>query len=98
MFRCFNILSEYEIILLALITFRFVSFRNSTPRRSHWKCSMKKAVVKNFAMFTGKHLCWSLFFHKETPAQVFSSEYCEIFKSISSEEHLRTAVSGFQFV
>ena len=38
---------------------------------------------------SGKHLCWSLFFIKlqvnfikETPTQVFSSEFCEIFKSI----------------
>ena len=24
----------------------------------------KKAVLKNFVLFTGKHLCWSLFFNK----------------------------------
>ena len=24
----------------------------------------KKGVLKNFANFTGKHLCWSLFFNK----------------------------------
>ena len=24
-------------------------------------CSMKKGVIKNFAKFTGKHLCQSLF-------------------------------------
>ena len=24
----------------------------------------RKGVLKNFAMFTGKHLCWSLFFNK----------------------------------
>ena len=27
-------------------------------------CSIKKAVLKNFAIFTGKHLCWSLFLIK----------------------------------
>ena len=27
---------------------------------------MKKGVVKNFAKFAGKHLCWSLFFDKVT--------------------------------
>ena len=26
----------------------------------------KKDVLKNFANFTGKHLCWSLFFDKVT--------------------------------
>ena len=25
------------------------------------RCSTKKAVLKNFAVFTRKHLCWSLF-------------------------------------
>ena len=24
------------------------------------RCSIKKSVVKKFAIFTGKHLCWSL--------------------------------------
>ena len=51
-----------------------------------------------FANFIGKHMCWSLFFNKvagpktllkETPVQVFSSEFCEIFKNIYFEEHLR---------
>ena len=47
----------------------------------------KIGVFMNFSIFTGKHLCWSLFliklqaFKKETPAQVFSCEYCEIFKN-----------------
>ena len=30
-------------------------------KNSHRKCSIKKVVLKNFAMFTKKHLCWSLF-------------------------------------
>ena len=29
-------------------------------RSSHRRCSMKKAFLKYFAMFTRKHLCWSL--------------------------------------
>ena len=28
------------------------------------KCSVKKVFLKNFTKFTGKHLCWSLFFNK----------------------------------
>ena len=34
-------------------------------------CSMEEGVLKNFAKFTGKHLCQSLFFNKvagHTPA------------------------------
>ena len=30
-------------------------------RNSHRRCSVKKGVLKNFANFTGKHLCWSPF-------------------------------------
>ena len=53
----------------------------------------KKDVLKNFAIFTGKDLRWSLFFKKEIPTQVFSSEYCKKFKN-TCEENLRTAASG----
>ena len=52
---------------------------------------MKKGILRNFAKFTGKHLCQSLFFNKvagtcnfikkETLAQVFSCEFCEISKN-----------------
>ena len=58
----------------------------------------KKAVPENFAIFTGKHLCWSLFlikrlYEKETPTPVFSCEYVEIFKKTYFEEHLRIEAS-----
>ena len=58
--------------------------------------SFKKAVLKNFAIFTGKQLFWNPFFQlyqKETPTEVFSCEYCEIFKNTYFEEHLLTADS-----
>ena len=45
---------------------------------------MKKGVLKNYAKFTGKHLAWPEawnFIKKETLAQVFSCEFCEIFKN-----------------
>ena len=32
-------------------------------RSNHQKCSIKKGVFKNFAKFTGKHLCQSLLFN-----------------------------------
>ena len=34
----------------------------SRGRSSHRRCSVRKGVLKSFAIFTGKHLCWSLFF------------------------------------
>ena len=35
-----------------------------TCRSSHRRCSVKKGVLRNFAKFTGKHLCLRLFFNK----------------------------------
>ena len=67
----------------------------------------KKTLLKTFTIFTGKHLCWSLFLIKlqvlrpvthlkETPTPVFSCKCSKIFKNTQFEEHLRTADSvGF---
>ena len=73
-------------------------------RSSHQRCSIKKAVLKNIAIFTGIHLCWSLFLIKlqalrpatlikETPTQVFFCEHCEVFKNTYFEKHLQTTAS-----
>ena len=86
------ILKEDEIRMCRLLlretstTLRFEKDRSSRP-----EVFCKKDVVRNFAKFTGKHLCQSLFFNKvaglslslnfikkETLAQVFSCEFCEI--------------------
>ena len=76
-------------------------------RSSHQRCSVKKDVLRNFAKFIGKHLCQSLFFNKvagggacnfikkETLAQVFSSEFCEISKNTLFTEHLRATASVY---
>ena len=50
-----------------------------------------KGVLKNFAKFTGKHLCQSLIFNlikKETLAQVFSCEFVKFLRAPISIEHL----------
>ena len=41
---------------------RRCSENKSSYRSSHQRCSIKKAVHKNFTKFTEKHLCRSLFF------------------------------------
>ena len=41
----------------------------------------KIGVPKNFVIFTGEHLGWSLFLLKRDTTQVFSCEYCEIFEN-----------------
>ena len=65
-----------------------------TERSSHRRFSVKKGVLRNFTKFTGKHLCQSVFFNKrETLAQVFSCEFCEISKNIVFTEHLQATAS-----
>ena len=44
-------------------TFIFYHVCNES-RRSHQKCSLKKVVLYNYAIFTGKRLCWGLFLIK----------------------------------
>ena len=74
-------------------------------RSSHRRCSIKNGVLKNFAKLTGKHLCQSLVFNKvadsacnfikkETLVQVFSCEFCKIFKNTFYTEHLWTTASA----
>ena len=67
---------------------------------------MKKWFLKNFAILTGKHLCWSLFLIKLKlqafrPATLLkrdsntdvSCEYCEMFKNIYFEGYMQTTAS-----
>ena len=64
----------------------------SDCRSSRWQMFFRIGVLKNFAIFTGKRLYCSCFviklqafrsrtLLKETPRQVFSYEYCEVFKN-----------------
>ena len=66
------------------------------PKAVVRRCFLKRGILQNFAKFTGKQLCWSLFSiklqtwrpPKETPIQAFSYEICEIFKNTFFTEHL----------
>ena len=49
----FKVMDRQQILLLML------KFRNS-----HWRCSVRKGVLRNFAKFTEKHLCEVLIFNK----------------------------------
>ena len=68
-------------------------FKTMKCRSTHQSYSVGKGVLRNFAKFTEKHLRQSLFFNKvaglslqlylkETLAQVFSYEFCEVTKNI----------------
>ena len=70
--------------------FRWVLLKSEAANR---RCSIKISVLKNFAIFTGKHLCQSLFLSchfikKETLAQGFSCDFCKIFKNTFFTKHL----------
>ena len=76
----------------------------TTNRSNHRRCFVRKGVLRNFAKFTGKHLCQSLFFNKAsgprpatllkgTLAQVFSCEFYKISKRTFFTEHLREYAS-----
>ena len=73
-------------------------------KSGHWRCSIKKAVFKNFAIFSGKNLCWRLFSIKwqvsgVRPATLLqrdsnTGEIWEIFKNIFFFRALLVAASG----
>ena len=68
----------------------------SCTRKSHQRWSIRKAVLKNFAIYWGKHLYWSLFLIKQ---QTFVQHWCfpvnivNFLKNTCFEEYLRTAAS-----
>ena len=76
-----------EILLCQLTGVANTSYRSSHPR-----CSMKKGVLGNLVKFTGRH---ATLFKKASLAQVFSSEFCKISKSIFTE-HLWVTVSDLK--
>ena len=54
---------------------------NSVTFQRHWRCSIKKEACN--------------FMKKETLAQVFSCEFCKIFKNSFFTENLRVTASNF---
>ena len=52
-FHTFSVLDAIKVFVTA-----------SKLRNSHRRCSVIKDVLRNFAKFTRKHLCQSLFFNK----------------------------------
>ena len=77
---------------------------SSNFKSSRLQMFFKIGVLKNFAIFAGKQICWSnlliklqawrsAILLKETLTLVFSCEYCKIFNNTYFEKHLRTADS-----
>ena len=75
------------------------------PQQHPSEVFCKKSALKNFANFTGKHLCWGffliklqafrpgIFLKRDSNTGVFM-ENLKIFKNTYFEDHLRTTTSG----
>ena len=59
-------------------------------RSSHRKCSIKKAILKHFVIFTVKHLCWGLFSNK-----VASYQACNFIKKILKHRYFLVNIWKF---
>ena len=44
-------------------------------RSSHWRCSVKNGVLKYFANFRVKYLCWSVFLIKRLQQRCFTVKF-----------------------
>ena len=69
--KVFEDILGYVIVPNLHVTFRRVTYIlpikygfGTIFKSSQWRCSVRKCVLKNFAKFTGKHLCQSFIFNK----------------------------------
>ena len=56
--------SEFCRVVTLLFEAAWLMLQPSRCKSSHPRCSVRKGVFRNFAKFTGKHLCQSLFLNK----------------------------------
>ena len=52
--------------------------RESKLVNNHSEVFCKKGVLKNLTKFTGKHLCWSLFFKKRVRQRCFPVNFADL--------------------
>ena len=81
-----NVFWRFYLVVKLRIHFEY---RTSPPEMFCRKCA-----YKNFAKFTVKHLCQSLFLIKLQTGGLFSCEFFEIFKNTVFTEHLRSTAFG----
>ena len=81
--------SNKELLAKTYWTFNGWVLRTPLYFEMYWisrsQMFFKIGIIKNFIIFTGRHLCWSpscqQLYSKESPTEVFFSEYCGIFKN-----------------
>ena len=71
----------YKISVLSKCVYSFYVVIISLHRSSRPEVFCKKCFLRKCAKFTRKHLCQN-FIKKEALAQVFSCEFCKMFKNI----------------
>ena len=79
--------------ILILLDTTFIYNPRKGTRSSHRRCSTGKGVLRNFAKFTGKDLCQSLFFNKATdlrPATSLINMLCRRCFPVNFAKFLRT--------
>ena len=71
-----------------------------TVRSSHRTCSVKKGVFRNFAKFTGKHLCQSLFLNKTAGLTFFRTPLGDSFWTVKlfSSQHWDYFITYFHHI
>ena len=78
---------------------------NQRFRNSHCKCSIRKGIIKNFAIFTGKHLRWSLvskscrtgglkLYQKEIPTLLKRDSNTSVFLWMNIAKFWKSSVNG----
>ena len=85
-FRKFIFLESKVFLIIAYFNEAFLSTGDHCWSKSNRsQMFFKTGVLKSFAIFTGEHLCWSLFLIKMKASflltEVFSCGYREVFKS-----------------
>ena len=55
---------KHKQCLTANVLLHLIHFNTQRYRSRHRRCSLRKGVLRNFAKFTGKHLCQSLFLNE----------------------------------
>ena len=56
--------SVLNIVMNIALFVKEIAKKKKKIRSSHWRCSVRKGVLRNFVQFTGKHLFQSLIFDK----------------------------------
>ena len=86
----FFLMRKLQNIYKNTCTFMFLWWNQKQPSEMFYK----KAVLRNFAIFTGKHLCWSLFliklqaFRPDSKRDSNTGVFLGILRNF--EEHLQT--------